>query len=121
MSIDLIRTLDDRNAPVTPDPADYDGVSPGWSETEFRAFELAGGSFGGYWRGASGEVYFKAWPYDEICVVTCGRVALEDHQGRRREFGAGAAFYIPAGFEGRWITLEESEKHFIAIQPVVSL
>ncbi|HBO6304404.1 TPA: cupin domain-containing protein [Pseudomonas aeruginosa] len=115
MSIEQIHTLDDNQIPVVPALEDYDDVSEGWNETEFRAFELAGGHFGGYWRGAPGEVYFRSWPYDEVCVITRGRVAIEDNQGRRREFSAGAAFHVPAGFEGRWITLEETEKHFIAI------
>lgn len=60
-------------------------------------------------------MYFRSWPYDEVCVITRGCAALEDNQGRRREFTAGAAFHIPAGFEGRWITLEPCEKYFIAI------
>ncbi len=88
MSIEQIHTLDDNQIPVVPALEDYDDVSEGWNETEFRAFELAGGHFGGYWRGAPGEVYFRSWPYDEVCVITRGRVAIEDNQGRRREFSA---------------------------------
>ncbi|MFK3972994.1 cupin domain-containing protein [Pseudomonas sp. NPDC087358] len=115
MSIEQIRTIGDHCTAVTPSTADYDGVSSTWTETEYRAFDLPGGSFGGYWRGAPGDVYFRSWPYNETCVLTLGRIALEDASGRRIEFTKGDAFYIPAGFEGRWITLEPTEKYFIAI------
>ncbi|MCO5081011.1 MAG: cupin domain-containing protein [Rhizobiaceae bacterium] len=116
MNIDSILPIDPALAkPFVPPTTDYDGVSEGWSETEYRIFETWGGSFGGYWSGEPGEVVFDAWPYNEICVVTKGRVAVVDSDGRRREFGAGQGFFIPAGFTGRWQTIEAAEKFFIAI------
>ena len=109
--------------PIGPDPTkafrpsldDYASATPGWTETEYRSFEVAQRSFGGFWTGEPGEVAFDSWPYNEICVITKGRVAVVDAEGARREFAAGESFFIPAGFAGRWVTVEPSEKIFVAI------
>jgi len=99
-----------------PPASDYQFVSPDWEEAEYRCFETGGGSFGGYWTGEPGAVAFDAWPYGEVGVLTKGRVAVEGADGTRWEFSAGEAFFIPAGFAGSWITLESSEKVFVAIR-----
>lgn len=44
-----------------------------------------------------------------------GMVALVDHTGARREFGAGEAFWVPRGFSGTWETVEPSTKIFVAL------
>ncbi|WP_310741200.1 cupin domain-containing protein [Microbispora sp. H10670] len=57
----------------------------------------------------------RHWPYDEVCVIQTGRVAIEDADGGRVEFGPGAAFLMPAGFDGRWHTLEPTCKIFVGV------
>ncbi|MDI2098314.1 cupin domain-containing protein [Ruicaihuangia caeni] len=98
-----------------PDPASYDEVSDGWTETEYRADFGNSAVEGGYWTGSAGSVAFESWPYTELCVVLRGRVAVEDESGARREFGAGESFVIPQGFKGVWHTLEDTEKVFMGV------
>ena len=116
MSIDAVRTVDRTGIQVVPDPADYDRVSDGWSEKEYRAIELAEDSLGGLWEGQPGSVFFESWPYTEFCVMISGRVAVIDADGARREFGAGEAFVVPRGFRGTWETVEPSVKYFVAMR-----
>ncbi|GAA2854003.1 hypothetical protein GCM10010517_11940 [Streptosporangium fragile] len=99
-----------------PPLSDYHLLSPEWIEEEFRVFGGPATSYtGGFWRGEPGAVRFDSWPYDEICLILKGRVAVRDSAGRRKDFGAGEAFHIPQGFRGDWITVEPSEKVFIAV------
>jgi uncharacterized cupin superfamily protein len=116
MNVDAVQAIDRTLLTAfVPPVSDYDHASDGWQEAEYRAFETANGSFGGYWTGEPGEVSFANWPYNEICLLVKGKVALVDREGGRREFTAGQAFFVPAGFAGRWVTVEPSEKYFIAI------
>jgi uncharacterized protein len=48
----------------------------------------------------------------EFCCLTRGRVALHNVQGQRWEFGPGAAFVIPSGFQGTWEVLEDCTKFY---------
>ncbi|MGR6999414.1 cupin domain-containing protein [Yinghuangia aomiensis] len=118
MSINDIRTvLVDGGDAVVPDwpPGE---ASPDWKETEYRGFASADGRlFGGGWEGTGGTLRLDPYPYDEVCVMVSGRVALIDLDGNRREFGAGEAFFVPKGFRGTWETLEPSRKFFIAYDP----
>ncbi|MET8053017.1 MULTISPECIES: cupin domain-containing protein [unclassified Streptosporangium] len=99
-----------------PPLSDYHLLSEEWVEEEFRIFGGAASSYtGGFWTGEPGAVRFDSWPYDEICVILKGRVAVQDAAGRRKEFGAGESFHIPQGFRGDWITMEPSAKVFIAV------
>ncbi|UOR01942.1 cupin domain-containing protein [Leucobacter allii] len=102
---------------VVPALSDYDGHSERWIEAEYRAHPRGTQSVAGYWEGEPGWVRIDVWPYTEICVMIAGRVAIEDAEGALREFGAGEAFLVPAGFSGRWHTLETSQKYFIGIVP----
>lgn len=101
---------------VVPDLADYDGVSPGWSETEYRAQLVDTRSVAGFWEGEPGWVAFDSWPYNEVCVILSGRVAIEGSDGVRVEFSAGDAFTVPAGFRGVWHTLEPTKKVFVGVE-----
>lgn len=117
MNIEQIVRVDPASARrVVPDSADYDAVSEGWREVEYRAVELADDSLGGLWEGEVGHVSFDSWPYTEFCVILVGRVALVDRAGGRREFRAGDAFVVPRGFSGTWETLEPSRKYFVAMR-----
>ncbi|MDF5752670.1 cupin domain-containing protein [Spongiactinospora sp. TRM90649] len=115
--IDLVRAVGPETGErFVPPLSDYEVLSPRWAEEEFRVFGGAATSFtGGYWRGEPGTVRFESWPYDEICVILKGRVAVRDTAGRSKEFGPGESFHIPQGFQGDWITVEPSEKVFIAV------
>lgn len=93
-------------------------ASPEWSETEYRCFSGADGRlFGGTWEGSPGKLRLGSYPYDEICVMLTGRVALFDADGGRKEFGPGEAFFVPRGFVGTWETIEPSTKIFVAVEP----
>jgi uncharacterized protein len=48
----------------------------------------------------------------EFCYLLEGRVRLTADSGEVREFSAGDAFVIPAGFEGTWETLTACRKHY---------
>ncbi|HGW4869700.1 TPA: cupin domain-containing protein [Pseudomonas aeruginosa] len=95
-----------------------DGMaSDSWHETEYRCFSSASGSlFGGTWCGEPGQLVLESYPYDELCVMLSGHVALVDDDGARKDFKAGDAFLVPFGFSGSWLTLEPSSKIFIAIK-----
>jgi uncharacterized cupin superfamily protein len=100
---------------VVPALADYDAVSPGWSEAEYRARLADTASVAGFWEGEPGSVAFDSWPYNEVCVILSGRVAVEAEDGEYLEFSAGEAFTVPAGFRGVWHTLERTEKIFVGV------
>ncbi|MFJ3778985.1 cupin domain-containing protein [Streptomyces sp. NPDC090075] len=120
MNIDGIRLVKvDEGEAVVPEwpPGE---ASPDWAETEFRGFASADGRFfGGGWEGGGGALRLDPYPYDEVCVMVSGRVALVDLDGGRREFCAGDVFFVPKGFRGTWETLEPSRKFFIAYYPTV--
>jgi uncharacterized cupin superfamily protein len=99
-----------------PPLADYKDPSAGWTETEYRHVAAQSVPVAvGYWTGEPGEVSFDAWPYIEICSILSGRVAVEDRQGRRREYASGDVFMVPKGWAGKWLTLEAATKLFVAI------
>ena len=99
-----------------PSLSDYLSTSSGWTEAEFRSIDLPAARItGGYWTGEPGRVEIDPWPYTEICSIISGRVAVTDFLGGRLEFGTGAAFMIPKGFAGAWITLEPSAKLFLMV------
>jgi uncharacterized cupin superfamily protein len=75
--------------PFSPPASDYDSVSEDRDKAEYRCFNAGNGSFGGYWKGSLGSVSFESWPYGELCAIVSGRVAVEDLDSARREFGAG--------------------------------
>jgi uncharacterized cupin superfamily protein len=102
---------------VVPPASDYTEVSGGWEEVEHRARVSDERSVAGAWLGQPGAVRIARWPYDEVCVIQAGRVAIEDADGGRREFGPGDAFLVPAGFDGWWHTLEPTRKIFVGIAP----
>ncbi|WP_066367457.1 cupin domain-containing protein [Herbidospora mongoliensis] len=116
MTVLDVQTISKRDGvTVVPPPTDYAEVSPGWREVEHRAHLEVPGALAGAWEGTPGSVRIPHWPYHEVCVLLRGRVAIEDTQGGRREFGAGESFLVPAGFDGWWHTLEATEKIFVGI------
>lgn len=53
----------------------------------------------------------------EFCHLLEGRVRLCGDDGSVREFVAGDAWVIPAGFSGTWETLEAARKHYAIYEP----
>ncbi|MFG1955168.1 cupin domain-containing protein [Micromonospora sp. NPDC048830] len=113
---DVVRLSEGSGVPTVPPLEEYELLSQQWEEVEYRAY---GGPakeyFGGYWTGEPGSVRFDAWPYDEICVILTGHVALVDADGARADFHAGEAFFVPRGFAGDWVTVKHTSKVFVAV------
>jgi uncharacterized protein len=65
--------------------------------------------FAGRWSATRGKWRVR-YTENELCVMTAGRVAIENGAGERWSFGVGEAFVVPAGFEGTWEVLEDCEK-----------
>jgi uncharacterized cupin superfamily protein len=66
--------------------------------------------FAGRWSSSPGKWRIR-YTESEFCCLMKGRVVLESAQGRW-EFGPGAAFVVPAGFEGTWEVLESCTKFY---------
>lgn len=116
-SVSEIRTVSrEDGTPFVPPLSSYELRSETWVETEYHCFRDATGQvLCAVWEGEPGAVYLGPWPYDELCVMLSGSVALVDEDGGRRSFGAGDAFLIPRSFSGTWETIEPSRKIFVAI------
>ena len=71
--------------------------------------------FSGVWSSTPGKWRIR-YTESEFCCLTRGRVALENLAGQRWEFGPGAGFVVPAGFEGSWEVLEECTKFYAVFE-----
>jgi uncharacterized cupin superfamily protein len=78
--------------------------------------DLAGEFHAGRWSSTPGRWRVHYTEY-ELCVMTAGRVVLQNSSGERLEFHAGDAFVVPAGFEGTWEVLEDCTKIYAIFQP----
>jgi uncharacterized cupin superfamily protein len=67
--------------------------------------------FAGRWTCTPGKWRIR-YSESEFCYLTEGRVILENVAGERWEFGPGAAFVVPGGFEGTWEVLESCTKFY---------
>ncbi len=67
--------------------------------------------FAGIWSSTPGKWRIR-YTESEFCCLTKGRVVLENKDGQRWEFAAGAAFVVPSGFEGTWEVLEQCTKFY---------
>ena len=67
--------------------------------------------FAGRWTSSPGKWRIR-YSESEFCCLTEGSIALENSSGQRWQFGAGAAFVVPAGFEGTWEVLETCTKFY---------
>ncbi|TBU90336.1 cupin domain-containing protein [Stutzerimonas kirkiae] len=52
----------------------------------------------------------------ELCTLLQGRVRLTTEDGHEAIYAAGDTFIMPAGFRGRWETLETVRKYYLIIQ-----
>jgi uncharacterized protein len=67
--------------------------------------------FAGRWSSSPGKWRIR-YSESEFCCLIKGRVVLQDLAGERWEFGPGAAFVVPAGFEGTWEVVEDCTKFY---------
>jgi uncharacterized protein len=65
----------------------------------------------GRWSSTRGKWRIR-YSESEFCCLTRGRVALENTEGQRWEFGVGEGFVVPAGFEGTWEVIEDCTKFY---------
>jgi uncharacterized cupin superfamily protein len=66
----------------------------------------------GIWSSSVGKWRIQ-YSESEFCCLTQGRVALENLDGQRWEFGPGEGFIVPPGFEGTWQVIEECTKFYV--------
>jgi uncharacterized cupin superfamily protein len=118
MSVDSITLVSkEAGTPFVPPLESYDLRSERWEECEYHCFrDPSGQVLVAYWEGEPGAVHLGPWPYDELCILLGGKVALIDEDGGRREFAAGESFVVPRSFAGTWETLEPTRKIFVAIE-----
>jgi len=72
--------------------------------------------FCGLWTSTAGKWRVR-YSEHEFCVILEGRVRIESADGERHDFGAGAAFVVPAGFEGSWEVLAPCKKWYAIFEP----
>jgi uncharacterized cupin superfamily protein len=65
----------------------------------------------GRWSSSPGKWRIR-YSESEFCCLTEGRVALENLDGERWEFGPGEGFVVPAGFDGTWQVIERCTKFY---------
>lgn len=81
-------------------------------QTVSNYFSDATGQFhSGRWSSTRGKWRIR-YSESEFCYLTTGRVVLENTAGERWEFAPGAAFVVPAGFEGTWEVVEDCTKFY---------
>jgi uncharacterized cupin superfamily protein len=78
--------------------------------------DATGQFFAGRWSSTPGKWRIR-YTESEFCCITRGRVALQNAQGYRWEFGPGAGFVVPAGFEGTWEVIEDCTKFYAIFEP----
>lgn len=78
--------------------------------------DTTGRFFAGVWESTPGTWKVR-YTENEFCHMTAGRVRITDSEGRRREFGPGDSFVIPAGFEGTWEVVESARKLYAVYEP----
>ena len=82
-----------------------------------NAFTDASGQFFcGQWSSSPGTWRVR-YTESELCVITAGRVTIESAGGERQSFSRGAAFVVPAGFEGTWTVHEQCTKLYAIFEP----
>jgi len=67
--------------------------------------------FSGRWSSTRGKWRIR-YSESEFCCLITGRVVLQNLAGDRWEFGPGAGFVVPAGFEGTWEVIEDCTKFY---------
>ncbi|BAN26645.1 cupin domain-containing protein [Caballeronia insecticola] len=105
-------------APLGAGIGEFTRLDYGMNESDWRAAQGPSGNYViGWWEGKAGAVDFPATTADEAVWLVEGRIALTDVNGGRREFTAGQGYLLPAGFAGRWETIEDAKKFYVVLEP----
>jgi uncharacterized protein len=72
--------------------------------------------FAGRWSATRGKWRVR-YTENELCVMTSGKVVIVSDSGERRDYAAGDAFIVPAGFSGTWEVLEDCSKIYAIFEP----
>ena len=71
----------------------------------------------GYWSAGVGHSIELENHFSEFCTLLDGVVRVTDRLGRSEVYRRGDSFVIPAGFGGRWETVETCRKFFVIHEP----
>lgn len=114
----LIHFADPLPSPSTDRPAAERAIGPPPLRTTWEAYATADGLSVGEWACQPGawKIAFHARRHEFFHVLS-GRLRIVDEAGHAREFGAGDAGVIPAGFRGRFEVLEAVTKRYVMIDP----
>ena len=109
MSSAIVRLDGQQAADVSEPPADR--LLAGSPQLEVRNFftDTTQQFFAGRWSATRGKWRVR-YTENELCVMTAGRVVIENERGERASFGPGDAFVVPAGFSGIWEVVEDCSK-----------
>jgi uncharacterized cupin superfamily protein len=69
----------------------------------------------GRWSSTRGKWRIR-YSESEFCCLITGRVVLQNLAGDRWEFGPGAGFVVPTGFEGTWEVVEDCTKFYVIFE-----
>ena len=96
---------------------EYTKLNFGMDESDWRAAQGQSRNYiVGWWEGKVGAVEFPETTADEVVWLVEGRIALTDAEGNRKEFRAGEGYLLPAGFAGRWETIEDAKKFYVLLE-----
>lgn len=84
--------------------------------TDNRYSDASGQFHCGVWSSSPGtwRVHYQE---HEFCCLLEGHIRLTGDDGSMREFSAGDAFVIPAGFAGTWETVQATRKYYALYEP----
>jgi uncharacterized cupin superfamily protein len=112
--------IDEFTGTEEPLALDASRLAPGSPSPDQRVRNLfsdvTGQFHSGIWRSGRGT-WRVSYTENELCVLTQGRVRLSDDHGGSWTFGPGDCFVVPAGFQGRWETLEPARKFYAIFEP----
>ena len=101
------------DGPVEPDVSEppAERLLAGTPELQVRNYfsDASQQFFAGRWSATRGKWRVR-YTENELCVMTGGRVVIENERGERATFAAGDAFVVPAGFSGTWEVIEDCSK-----------
>jgi hypothetical protein len=67
----------------------------------------------GIWASPAYTDSYLSYPYNELMVLSAGRVEIEDMDGSVVTFGPGDAFIMHEGFAGTWRQLDPMIKYYL--------
>jgi hypothetical protein len=70
----------------------------------------------GVWESEPGVVRFDPYPFDEMCIIVEGEVALSDVSGATDAFRAGDIFIVRRTFRGHWTMPRRLRKFYVELK-----